>query len=126
MSPAPAKRLLIILTTGPEDRGNRATLAFSMGVSALISGVDTTLYMTMGGTFWSRALAHAAVHISGFEPLSVYVEQFREAGGKLMVCSPCDSFYCSIAKGETRMEGVEPCGLAHVVDAVLDSSVVTL
>jgi predicted peroxiredoxin len=52
-----ANKMLIILTTGPEDRGNRATLAFSMGVASLISGVETTIYMTMGGTFWARTKA---------------------------------------------------------------------
>ena len=87
-------KMLIILTTGPEDRGNRATLAFSMAVAALISGVDTTLYLTMGGTFWSRGSAKQKVHIEGFDPLQTYLEQFMETGGKLMVCSPCNEFYC--------------------------------
>ncbi|MBK7579565.1 MAG: hypothetical protein IPI67_05085 [Myxococcales bacterium] len=65
-------KMLIILTTGPEDRGNRATLAFAMGVSALISGVDTTIYLTMGGAFWSRPSGVGKVHIEGFEPLRVH------------------------------------------------------
>ena len=44
-----ANKMLLIVTTGPEDRGNRATLAFSMGVAALISGVEAHIYLTMGG-----------------------------------------------------------------------------
>jgi predicted peroxiredoxin len=86
-----ADKLLIILATGPEDRGNRATLAFAMGVSALISGIPATIFITMGGTFWSRGSSHAKVHIDGFKPLRVYLEQFTEAGGRILVCSPCDA-----------------------------------
>jgi len=119
-------KMLIIVTTGPEDRGNRATLAFSMGVASCISGVETTIYLTMGGTFWSRWKASEKVHIEGFEPLQVYIRQFLEAGGKLMVCSPCSQFYCSIADDKTLIEGAQLCGLTHIVDVALDASTVTL
>jgi predicted peroxiredoxin len=117
--------MLIVLTTGAEDRGNRATLAFAMGVSSLISGVDTTIYLTMGGTFWSRRRKNK-VHIEGFAPLEEYIEQFLEAGGKLMVCSPCNEFYCSIAGEQPLLDGAELCGLTHIVDVALKSATVTL
>lgn len=121
-----AKKMLIILTTGPEDRGNRATLAFSMGVAALISGIETAIYLTMGGTFWSRQSAKSKVHIDGFDPLSEYIDQYTEAGGRILVCSPCDDFYCAIGDQAPRIEGAELSGLTHVVDLALDASVVTL
>jgi predicted peroxiredoxin len=119
-------KLLIILTTGLEDRGNRATLAFCMGVSAAISNIDTTIFMTMGGTVWARATAHEKVRIDGFEPLKVYVDRFCESGGKILVCSPCDAFYCSIAPASNLIAGAELAGLTHVVDLVMNASVVTL
>lgn len=122
----PENKLMIILTTGPEDRGNRATLAFAMGVSSLISGVDTTVFMTMGGTFWSRQTACHKVHIDGFDPLATHIEQFAELGGKVLVCSPCHEFYCSAAKDAQLLPGAELAGLTHVVDQVLSASVVTL
>lgn len=121
-----ASKMLILITTGPEDRGNRATLAFAMGVASLISGVETSIYMTMSGTFWSRQKAFAKVHIEGFEPLDVYQEQFVEAGGKILVCSPCDAFYCSIADDSPLIDGAELCGLTHIVDLALDASVISL
>ena len=102
-----ANRLLIILTTGAEDRGNRATLAFAMGVASLISGVETTIFMTMGGAFWSRDASCEQVRIDGFDPLSVYVEQYREAGGRVLVCSPCNEFFCSVGRGFALMPGAE-------------------
>ena len=120
------KGLLVILTTGAEDRGNRATLAFAMGVSALISGVPATIYMTVSGAFWSRQSAIKTAHIAGFEPLSVYVGQFIEAGGRIYVCSPCNEFYCSIAKDSPLLPTAQVTGLTHVVDIALEASVVTL
>jgi uncharacterized protein len=119
-------KMLIIITTGPEDRGNRATLAFSMGVASLISGIDTSIYLTMSGTFWSRSKAIQTVHIGGFEPLSVYVNQFVEADGRILICSPCDAFYCSIADTSPLIKGAKLCGLTHIVDLALDASVITL
>lgn len=121
-----ANKLLIILTTGAEDRGSRATLAFAMGVSSLISGVDTTLFMTMGGTFWSRESSLRKVRIEGFESLGTYVDQYREAGGHLLVCSPCNEFYCAIGKDNPLMPGAELSGLTAIVDLALDASVVSL
>jgi len=121
-----ASKLLIIVTTGAEDRGSRATLAFSMGVTGLISGVETTIFLTMGGTSWSREAACRKVRIDGFEPLGVYVEQFREAGGRVLVCSPCNDFYCAGGDGLALMQGAELAGLASIVDLALDATVVTL
>lgn len=121
-----SKKMLIILTTGTEDRGNRATLAFSMGVTSLISGVETFLYLTMGGTIWSRQEAINSVVVSGFEPLQVYAEQFMEAGGRILVCSPCNEFYCAASDTSTMLAGAEISGLTHVVDLALDASVITL
>ena len=121
-----ANKLLIILTTGAEDRGSRATLAFAMGVSSLISGVDTSLFLTMAGTFWSREHALRKVRIEGFEPLGVYVDQYRETGGHILVCSPCNEFYCAIGKDSPLMPGAELSGLTAIVDMALESSVVTL
>ncbi|MBT3217885.1 MAG: hypothetical protein HN348_02230 [Proteobacteria bacterium] len=118
-------KMLIILTTGTEDRGNRATLAFSMGVAAQISGVETTIYMTMGGTVWSHGQAINKVHIDGFDSLATYIDQFVDLGGQMLVCSPCYDFYCSIAQAPLR-EGAELSGLTTVVDLALSGSVVTL
>jgi uncharacterized protein len=119
-------KMLVILTTGTEDRGGRATLAFSMGVTSLISGVEAVIYMTMEGTIWSRKEAISNVHVAGFEPLSVYAEQFISAGGRILVCSPCNEFFCAVSDASTMLEGAEISGLTHVVDLALDSSVVTL
>ena len=38
---------LITLTTGKQDRGTRATLAFSWGCAALAMGKKVSIYLTM-------------------------------------------------------------------------------
>jgi len=121
-----AEKLLIILTTGPEDRGNRATLAFAMGVTGLINGVEVAIYMTVSGAFWSRRRAIESVQVSGFEGLATYVDQFLDFGGKIEVCSPCNEFYCAASDDEPLLSGAEVTGLSHVVDLALGASVVTL
>ena len=120
-----ANRLLIILATGVEDRGNRATLAFAMGVASIASGVETTMFMTVGGAYWSRESACKKIQIDGFEPLAAYVDSYREGGGKILVCSPCNDFYCSMAKDSPLMPGATIAGLTQIVDIALDASVVT-
>jgi uncharacterized protein len=117
--------LLIILTTGSADRGSRATIAFAMGVAGLISGVPVTMFLTVEGAFWSRRSAIASAHVAGFEPLQVYVDQFREAGGTLLVCSPCNDYYCSIGKESPLLEGAALAGLTAIVDVSLRSSVLS-
>lgn len=119
-------KLLVILTTGAEDRGARATLAFAMGVTACISGVEVTLFLTMSGAVWSRERSLSRVHVDGFEPLAAYVDQYREAGGKVLVCSPCSAFHCAMAPDAPLLPGAELVGLGTVVDLALDASVVTL
>ena len=58
--------------------------------------------------------------------MEVYVDQFIEAGGHVLVCSPCFEFFCSIASKTDVMDGAELVGLTHVVDLALDASVITL
>lgn len=111
---------MIVLTTGKQDRGARATLAFSWACSALALGKTTSLFMTMDGTIWAMKKAVDGVQVDGFEPLSNYLETFISLGGKLLVCAPCTEYYCSVDSsiGPTVLiEGAELAGLATVVAA---------
>lgn len=111
---------LIVLTTGKQDRGTRATLAFSWACSALALGKETTAYMTMDGTVWAMRKAADGVQVAGFEPLANYLETFFSLGGKLLVCAPCTEYYCVVPGGGepgSLIEGAELAGLATVVAA---------
>lgn len=115
------KETVVILTTGKQDRGARATLAFSWACLSLAMGLETTLFLTMDGAVWAVPGAMRGVQVEGFEPVGSYYEEFRELGGRLLVCDPCAEYYCHTggarpASGAVELlDGAERVGLATVV-----------
>ena len=111
--------ILMTLSTGKQDRGTRATLAFSWACAALAMGEKTTLFMTMDGTVWATKGAMKGVEVGGFEPLSEYLEQFLALGGELLVCAPCTEYYCSFDDDDneklTVIKEAKLTGLATIV-----------
>ncbi len=96
---AEESNLMIVLTTGKQDRGTRATLAFAWGCAAISLGKKVSLYLTMDG-IWALHGAMKGVEVNGFEvnefdPLKNYMEQFLEFGGEILVCAPCSEYYCA-------------------------------
>lgn len=87
--------MIIVLTTGKQDRGTRATLAFAWGCAALAMGRDVSIYLTMDGTIWALKDSMKDVVVGGFEPLCNYKEQYLSLGGEILVCAPCSDYYCS-------------------------------
>jgi uncharacterized protein involved in oxidation of intracellular sulfur len=113
--------VVVILTTGKQDRGARATLAFSWACTALAMGKSVALYLTMDGTVWAINGAAGGVQVEGFEALSEYMAQFAELGGRLLVCAPCTEYYCSFNRekiGETLIPEAQLAGLSTVVGTV--------
>ncbi|MCB1126316.1 MAG: DsrE family protein [Verrucomicrobiae bacterium] len=111
---------MVVLTTGKQDRGTRATLAFSWACAALAMGRSVSVYLTMDGTVWSTRNAGKNVQVQGFEPIAEYMEQFIALGGRLLVCAPCSQFYCSMEdiSKEGQFDEVELVGLATVVGMI--------
>jgi len=109
---------MIVLTTGKQDRGTRATLAFSWGCIALAMGQKVALYLTMDGTVWAAQGAMKGVAVAGFEPLKDYHEQFVALGGEILVCAPCSEYYCAVDQAQVPgaiIEEAELVGLATIV-----------
>jgi predicted peroxiredoxin len=117
MSEKTAFDTLVVLTTGKQDRGTRATLAFSWACAALAMGKTAAIYLTMDGTVWSNKNAGINVQVQGFEPIAEYTEQFFALGGRMLVCAPCSEFYCTMenVSREGQFDEVELVGLATVV-----------
>lgn len=118
---------LVVLTTGKQDRGTRATLAFSWACTALAMGQTAAVFCTMDGTVWSYRDSLAGTRVEGFEPLAEYVEQFLALGGRLLVCAPCSEYYCSVRPEEVRtflLDGAEVTGLTSVVSLIGPGSTV--
>ncbi len=121
---------MIVLTTGKQDSGTRATLAFSWGCAALAMGQSAAVYMTMDGTVWASRGAARDVSVAGFESLQDYVEQFVELGGEILVCAPCSEYYCSFDPNTNPGALIEEAtlvGLATIVARTApETKVITL
>jgi len=109
---------MVVLTTGKQDRGARATLAFSWACSALALGKKTAIFLTMDGTVWSLQGFADGVQVDGFEPLSCYVESFLSMGGKMFVCAPCTEYYCGQTSGNRSERFVEEAQIAGLTTVV--------
>lgn len=87
---------MIILTTGKEDRGAKATLSFSFAIVAMSMGIDVKIFLTMDGTIWAYKDACKGVRFPMYEDLETYVNLYYEMGGKVLVCTPCSEYFCGV------------------------------
>lgn len=127
--PAPSpKTYVIVLATGLDDSGKRATLAFSAACSALAMEMTTHLFMVGDGSHWAYEGHADPIHQAGFPALNELIEAYVELGGKLYLCSACDQV-CSmpIANGAAliRRAGVEIRGLVSILDYAADGTTIT-
>ncbi len=110
--------LLITLTTGKQDRGTRATLAFSWGCAALAMGQSVSIFMTMDGTIWAGKNAMKGVSVAGFDNLEEYLEQFIAMEGELLVCAPCTEYYCAFDQNEPDRKIINEANLTGLATIV--------
>lgn len=107
---------LIMLTTGKEDGGAKATVAFAYATTSLSMGIETKIFLTMGGTIWAYLGSGNNVQYAGFEKLSNYIDMFTELGGEILVCSPCTEYHCSVInKNAELLKNARISGFAEIV-----------
>ena len=133
-SPPPAQNddvsnYAVLLTSGPEDGGRRATLALSAASTAQAMDLNTILFLVGDGVHWGYDGHTDDVHVHGFSPLNELMEAFLELGGQILMCSACDAV-CSAPSGAhgrplARRTGVRPQGLASVLSHTLAGGSVT-
>ncbi len=114
------RNVLIMLTSGNDDNGKRATLAFSAANSAIAMEHPTALFLVGDGTHWAYTGNIKGVRVAGFPALYELMEQFMDQGGDIMICSTCSSTGgCSIdaSEGERRhlLPGILQAGFPTVV-----------
>ena len=80
---------LVIIATYAEESPDKATIPFVMGSAALAMDVDVSIILQVTGVYLALKGYADHVHAAGFPPLLELQETFFEAGGKLLVCSPC-------------------------------------
>lgn len=122
-------RLVVMLTTGAEDGGKRATLAFSAACSAVSMDAKTKVFLIGDGAHWGYADRTDHIHQNGFPPLEELISAFQDLGGEVLLCSACDQV-CSIpGDGEShatvRRDGIRAAGLASVLSDIYGGSSVT-
>lgn len=123
----PKHSYVIVLATGFEDQGKRATLAFSAACSALAIDRPTHVFLVGDGSHWAYEGHAEPIHQTGFPALQELIEAYLELGGKLYICSACDQV-CSLPLNGvvlTRRAGVEARGLVSILDYAADATTIT-
>ena len=82
------ERFVIMVTHGPEDP-ERATIPFVMGCAALASDVQVVMGFQAEGVRLVHEGVADGVQAPEFPPLAKLLDDYRELGGKLLVCNPC-------------------------------------
>jgi predicted peroxiredoxin len=83
-----AEKLVIVLTHGPKDT-ELVTIPFVMAVAAQASDVE--IVIGMQGSAVELAVKGGADNVAaeGFPPLAKLMSDYRELGGKILLCGPC-------------------------------------
>lgn len=123
-----ARQFTVILTSGDEDGGRRATLAFSAACSARAMGVETLVYLVGDGVCWGLAQHADYFHAAGYPPLNQLIDNFVQAGGQLYQCAtntnPCNQSQSDEGRNKRRPE-VQVMGFASLIDQLSSSSAIT-
>lgn len=83
-----AEKLVIMITHGL-GQPEHVTIPFVMAVAALASDVDVVIGLQADGVEVAVKGASDAVNAAGFPPLTKLLSDYKELGGKLLLCGPC-------------------------------------
>jgi len=127
-SPQPVRRqptrsaYAVILASGPDDGGKRATLALAAACTAQAMDLDTIVFLIGDGSHWAYEGHAEAVHAAGFPALADLIDSYVTSGGQMLLCSACDAICVQPA---TRRRDVSLKGLASLLSHTLGGSAVT-
>jgi len=121
--------LVVLLTTGRDDDGKRATLAFTAATCAAAMDKRTIIFMVGDGAYWAYEGRTAGVRQKGFPLLGELMDFLIEMGGEMYVCSTCDEV-CSVpsddeAEDLKRHPAIQPRGMSAVLSDMTDGHAVT-
>ncbi|MDA8201649.1 MAG: DsrE family protein [Chloroflexi bacterium] len=82
------EKLTFMVTRGP-DEPELASIPFVMAVAALASDVEVVVGLQGSGVELAVRGRTDRVEARGFPPLSKLLDDYRDLGGRLLVCTPC-------------------------------------
>ena len=120
--PDPAvDKVVIMATHGPEDK-ERATLPFVMATAAQLMECECVVILQGTGVLLAQKGVYDHIFAGGLTPLKDLFATFMEAGGKLLVCTPC--IQERQLEQSMLVEGAELIAGARVIQEVTTSAAV--
>jgi len=113
------EKVLYIATHAGEDP-ERASLPFVLGLAALAMDVEAVVALQGTGVYLAKKGVMENVFAAGLPPLKELMDNFRELGGRLWVCTPCINER-KILESDL-IEGAEVMAAAKLTQALLESS----
>lgn len=80
---------ILVSIAASHDDPDRCTVGFVVAVAAAASGQQTTVFLSADGAWAGKQGEAEKIHEEGFAPLAELVAGFVEAGGEILVCTPC-------------------------------------
>ncbi len=85
---ADTEKLVFMVMHGP-DAPEPATIPFVMAIAAMASDVEVVIGLQGAGVELAVRGRVDRVEARGFPPLARLLTDYRDLGGKLLVCGPC-------------------------------------
>lgn len=108
---------VMIHNTHGKDNVERASLAFVAANTALTSGQEATVLLTIEGVRVATKGYAEGLQANGFAPLSELINQFVNSDGRLWVCGACAK-----PRGISEVdliEGAKIVGAATAIEALV-------
>jgi predicted peroxiredoxin len=113
------KRILMIMTTGPEDPDKTYAPFYTAALMAAME-IETTMYFLMHAPELLRKGAAEKVPLKKGGNLKMFIDMARENGVKFLACAESCRDLCGIAE-EDLIEGVQLVGSATLADLALEA-----
>ena len=111
--------MMIHNSRGKED-AERASLAFIVGNTALSSGQEATMLLTLEGVRVATKDYAEGVQAQDFAPLKELIQQFTSRGGKIWVCGACAK--PRQITQDHLVEGAQIVGAATAIEALVNGA----
>jgi len=114
------EKLVFMVLHGP-NHPEHATIPFVMACAALASDVEVVIGVQADGVCLAHKGEADAVQAPGFPPLAKLMGDFRDLGGRLLVCGPCINSR-GISAPDDLIEGAEVVAAGRFVAEIASAT----